>query len=280
MNISVIGGDLRQLTLARLLKEDGFNVKIAGFAKGPDESLPDPPDIWESDILILPIPASHDGVTVNAPFSARPIHLTPENLKGKTLVLGGNISKELRELFDSLGVNYIDYLTREDLLIKNAVPTAEGAIEIAFCEMPITLSSSKALIVGFGRIGKILAKMLKGIGADVTISARKCSDLAWISSLGYGVLNNSNLKDNIENFDVIFNTAPALVLDREVLENVTPNTLIIDLASKPGGVDFKTAGDLGLKVIWSLGLPGKVAPITSGEIIKDTVTNILNEMGV
>ena len=79
---------------------------------------------------------------------------------------------------------------------------------------------------------------------------------------------------------MIFNTAPALVLDRDILKKANPDTLIIDLASKPGGVDFKTAGDLGLKVIWSLGLPGKVAPITSGKIIKDTVINILNEMGV
>ena len=280
MNISVIGGDLRQLTLAGLLKEEGFNVKIAGFSKGPDESLPDPSDIWESEILILPIPASNDGKTVNAPFSKDPIQLTPENLKGKVLVLGGNISKELRELFDRTGVKYIDYLTREELLIKNAIPTAEGALEIAFSEMPITLSSAKSLIVGFGRIGKILAKMLSGIGSDVTISARKCSDLAWISSLGYSALENSDLKKNIDRFDVIFNTAPALVLDKEVLKRVNSETLIIDLASKPGGVDFKTAGDLGLKVIWSLGLPGKVAPITSGKIIKDTVINILHEMGV
>lgn len=280
MNISVIGGDLRQLTLARLLKEEGENVKIAGFSKGPDNSQPDSPDIWESDILILPIPASHDGKTVNAPFSQYPIRLIPENLKGKTLILGGNISEELKELFGNLGINYIDYLTREELLIKNAIPTAEGAIEIAFSEMPITLSSAKSLIVGFGRIGKILAKMLSGIGSDVTISARKCSDLAWISSLGYSALDNSVLESNIEKFDVIFNTAPALILNKEVLEKINPETLIIDLASKPGGVDFKTAGDLGLKVIWSLGLPGKVAPITSGKIIKDTVVNILNEMGV
>lgn len=280
MNISVIGGDLRQLTLARLLKEEGENVKIAGFSKGPENFNPDPPDIWQSDIVILPIPASHDGITVNAPFSEHPIYLTPKNLKTKPLILGGNISKELKELLNDLGVPYIDYLTREELLIKNAVPTAEGAIEIAFSEMPTTLSSSKALIVGFGRIGKILAKMLKGIGTDVMVSARKCSDLAWISSLDYSPLDNAHLMDSIGEFDVIFNTAPALVLDRDTLGKVKPDALIIDLASKPGGVDFKTASDLGLKVIWSLGLPGKVAPITSGKIIKDTVINILKEMGV
>ena len=113
MNISVIGGDLRQLTLARLLKEEGENVKIAGFSKGPENFNPDPLDIWQSDIVILPIPASHDGITVNAPFSEHPIYLTPKNLKTKPLILGGNISKELKELLNDLGVPYIDYLTRE-----------------------------------------------------------------------------------------------------------------------------------------------------------------------
>ena len=71
-----------------------------------------------------------------------------------------------------------------------------------------------------------------------------------------------------------------MVLDKVALQNIKPDSLIIDLASKPGGVDFATAKDLGLKVIWSLGLPGKCAPITSGEIIKDTVINILDELGV
>lgn len=280
MNISVIGGDLRQLTLARLLSEDGYTVKIAGFDKGPGNVHKTPENIWESNVIILPIPASHDGLTVNAPYSENPIPITADKLSGSSLVLGGNISDQLAEIFNAAKVKYIDYLKRDELMIRNAIPTAEGAIEIAFAEMPITLHSSNCLIVGYGRIGKVLSSMLKGIGANVAVSARKCPDLAWIASRGYTPIHNSDLINQISAFDVIFNTVPAMILDKNILQNVHPDTLIIDLASKPGGVDFATAKDLGLKVIWSLGLPGKVAPITSGEIIKDTVVNILNEMEV
>ena len=280
MNISVIGGDLRQLTLAKLLEKDGYTVKIAGFDKGSGTKNTTPDDIWESDILIFPIPASHDGVFVNAPYSEKPIPIDAEKISGSKLVLGGNISENTAKIFNDAKVNYIDYLNREELMIRNAIPTAEGALEIAIAETPITLHGSNCLVVGYGRIGKVLSKMLKGIGANVTVSARKCSDLAWISARGYNSLHNRDIFKNISQFDVIFNTVPAMVLDKVTLQNISPDSLIIDLASKPGGVDFATAKDLGLKVIWSLGLPGKCAPITSGEIIKDTVVNILDELGV
>lgn len=85
------------------------------------------------------------------------------------------------------------------------------------------------------------------------------------------------IKDKISEYDLIFNTVPAILLDEPCLKNVKADTLIIDLASKPGGVDFDTAGRLGLKVVWALSLPGKVAPVTSGEIIADTILNILKE---
>ena len=280
MNISVIGGDLRQLTLAKLLEKDGYTVKIAGFDKGPGNSHITPDDIWESDILIFPIPASHDGVYVNAPYSEKPIPINAEKLSCSKLILGGNIVGKTAEVFDAAKVKYIDYLKREELMIRNAIPSAEGALELAFAETPITIHSSNCLVVGYGRIGKVLSKMLKGIGANVAVSARKCSDLAWIDARGYTPIHNSELKNKISDFDVIFNTVPAMVLDKAVLRNVKPDSLIIDLGSKPGGVDFATAKDLGLKVIWSLGLPGKCAPITSGKIIKDTVINILNELEV
>ena len=140
MNISVIGGDLRQLTLAKLLEKDGYTVKIAGFDKGPGNTHKTPDDIWESDILIFPIPASHDGIYVNAPYSENPIPIEIAKISGSKLILGGNISEKTAEIFDTTKVKYIDYLKREELMIKNAIPTAEGALELAFAETAITLS--------------------------------------------------------------------------------------------------------------------------------------------
>ena len=164
--------------------------------------------------------------------------------------------------------------------IPNAVPTAEGAIEIAITETPFTIHGSKSLVLGYGKIGKILSKDLYALGAQTYVEARKYADLAMIEGHGYEPLPLDNLKDHIHEFDIIFNTIPSLILDDEILTKVKKDALIIDLASKPGGIDFDAAKSYGLKVIWALSLPGKIAPVSSGAIIKDTIMNIIKELGV
>ncbi len=164
--------------------------------------------------------------------------------------------------------------------IPNAVPTAEGAIEIAIAETPFTIHGSKSLVLGYGKIGKILSKDLYALGAQTYVEARKYADLAMIEGHGYEPLPLDNLKDHIHEFDIIFNTIPSLILDDEILAKVKKDALIIDLASKPGGIDFDAAKSYGLKVIWALSLPGKIAPVSSGAIIKDTIMNIIKELGV
>ncbi len=283
-SITIIGGDLRQLTLAELLGKEGFSVSVYGFGSDyVSEKYNVITNLLEektSDIVILPMPVSTDSKTVNAPFTNEPIPLSyiKHYIKDAALVLGGRINKQICELCGRN--NIIDYYSREELMIKNAVPTAEGALEIAMTETPHTVKNSKCLVIGYGRIGKVLSGMLCDLGADVTVSARKYSDLAWIETNGYKAVHNNNIGKNVNEYDVIFNTAPALILHEDILKRINPECVIIDLASKPGGVDFEKAKDLGLKVIWALSLPGKVAPITSGKIIKDTIMNILEEEGV
>ena len=282
--VSVIGGDLRQLTLAELLTKEGYDVKVIGFGENSMSSkyktAKDINEASESDIIILPMPVTLDFKNINTPFDKNLISLDELSriVKKDALILGGRITKEIFDLFKEN--RCIDYYQREELMIKNAVPTAEGAIEIALSETPITLSESNCLVIGYGRIGKVLSKLLKSLGANVTVSARKYSDLAWIDVNGYSSVHNDELKSVANNFDVIFNTAPALILDEEILKTISRDCVLIDLASKPGGVDFEKARDLGLKVIWALSLPGKCAPLSSGKIIKETILNILYEQGV
>lgn len=260
--ITVIGGDLRQLTLAELLCSDGYEVSIFGFGKDSVSDkynvLSQLSEIKDSDIIILPMPVTTDTINVNAPLNNEEISLkeVAKYSVGAKLILGGRINKEIYEIFS--GIKCIDYYKREELMIKNAVPTAEGAVEIAMGELPVTINKSRCLVVGYGRIGKILSKLLDKLGSDVTVSARKYSDLAWIEVNGYNAVHNSDLSYVVDKFDVIFNTVPALILNEDILKRVNPDCVIIDLASKPGGVDFEKAGDLGLKVIWALSLPGKV----------------------
>lgn len=277
-NVYIIGGDLRQSTVAQLLEKEGLNVHSVGLS----EEEFDIRIVQNADIIVLPIPVSYDNIYINAPVSKKRIAISDmvDNLSEDCFVLGACISPEIEELLQKRGLEYRDYYKREELIIKNAVPTAEGAIEIALSEMPVTLFESKVLVTGYGRVGKILAEKLKLLGADVTVSARKCSDFAWIGERGMKSIHTNDLAACAGDFDLIVNTVPAVVLTEEVLRRVRGDTLIIDLASKPGGVDFETAKHLGKNVIWALSLPGKCAPITSGKIIKETIMNILAETEV
>ena len=277
-SVCVLGGDLRQVTVKKLLEEEGFKVSGVGISEG-EFSLD---DIRNSQILILPIPVSGDGITLNAPFSKNRIKLSDitERIDKNCLVLGAKMPKNMEDDLRSKNIAYIDYFEREELIIQNAIPTAEGVIEIALQEMPITLFESRVLVIGYGRVGKVIAEKFKALGSEVCVSARKCADFAWIREKGIKAIHTESLEDAVSEFDLVINTVPAKILDERILKNVRSDALILDVASKPGGVDFEAAKRLGKNVIWALSLPGKTAPITSGKIIKETIMNILSETEV
>ncbi len=279
-----LGGDNRQLRAANRIAENGVQVTALGLSESSAGNVSRIEDINDRDIdytaVVLPLPYSTDGVNVNAPELKKKIAVSEviQKLPRDCCILAGKSDAALRKLAEGKNITLVDYFDREELQILNAIPTAEGAIQIAMQETPFTLHSSKCLIIGNGRIGKILAKMLQGIGASVTVASRKRKDMAQVVSYGYKSLEFGALYDNVGNFDVIFNTAPSLVLDADMLVKTRRDAVVIDLASKPGGVDFETARKMGIKVIWALSLPGKVAPHTAGDIIGKTILNILNEL--
>lgn len=281
--ILVVGGDLRNVHLAKLLSIHN-TVYTIGFEKadpvaGKAASLQ---FLREKelgfDYIVFPILSGDDQI-VNAPFGDEPIKIESilSLATAKTHILGGKLPDALRQRFELLRLPYTDYLLREELAILNAVPTAEGAIQIAMEEIPTTLHGLNVLIVGYGRISKVLSRMLAALGATVTVSARRFSDLAWIEVNGFSPIHTSDLFEVIADSHLIFNTVPATVLDETLLSQVRRDCLLIDLASKPGGIDFETAKKLGLKTIWALSLPGKVAPISAGKIIFNTIQNIESE---
>lgn len=281
-NISVIGGDLRIVNLTKMLANDGFYVHLFALEKSQElfdfnniihyNTIYDA--IKKSNYIISSIPLSKDNNNIFAPFSNLTISLNDFNksLEGKTLISGRipNIIKENQK------INCIDIMNIEEYAILNCIATAEGAIQIAMEEFPKTLSGSNILVMGFGRIGKILSKMLQGIGAKVYCEARKNTDLAYIKAYGYSPIHLNNLNKNLQKFDIIINTIPVQILDKSNLDLLKKDVLIIDLASNPGGVDFEYAKSKNIKTIWALALPGKVAPVSSAEYIKTTVYSILN----
>ena len=283
--IAVIGGDLRQTLVADFLTKDGFDVWIYGFdgehiPRGVNVAKTLSDALSKTRTVILGITPLDDKMNIKTPFFKDCLSVSSllSLVEPGSLIVGGKLPEKLTNLCASAGIRCVDYAEREDFAVLNAVPTAEGAIAIAMDELPFTLHGSNCLITGFGRIGKILARQLHQLGAKVTCSARKSGDLAWIKSLGYSAVHTAGLSDRVHNFDIIFNTIPTCILSSDLLRNIRIETLIIDLASTPGGVDFDAAAKLGIKAIHALSLPGKCAPLTAGKIIKDTIVNILSEM--
>ena len=280
---AVIGGDLRSAYLAGLLAADGYKVITSGF-DGTDlppcvTGCTNPAQaVTLADCVILPLPVTTDGSNINAPFSRMRITLDQvlNAMKEDQYLVGGSVSDTVRHEVEGRGMAIDDYFQREELAVHNAVPTAEGAIQLAMEELPVTISGARCLITGYGRVGQVLARLLVALGADVTVAARRYSALAWAGTLGCGTMEISQLAD-AGSFDVIFNTVPSMLFDRQVLKTMDKNTLLIDLASRPGGVDFNAAADLQIKTIWALSLPGRVAPKSAGGIIKNTILNMIKE---
>ena len=279
--ISIIGGDLRIKKLAEMLANDGIKVYTYGLDTEKSDNIMVCDSIKQlvesADIIIGPVPFSSNNKTINATFSNEEILLTDftKDLNGKTFIAGA-IRDNVYELLKEQDVEIIYILKREELSVLNSISTAEGAIQIAMEQTDITLCGSNILILGFGRIGKVLAKMLDGIGANVYCEARKPQDLAWIQSYGYIPIDLKKLDDNLNKFDIIINTIPSVVLDANNLDKIKEDCLIIDLASNPGGVDREEVKKRKIKFVWALSLPGKVAPVTSAKYIKETIYNVLN----
>lgn len=280
---AVIGGDLRSAYLASALAADGYKVITTGF-----DSTDLPPCVTGctnpaqaaslADFVVLPLPVTTDASTLNAPFSR--VRITLEQVfnavRPEQCLAGGSVSEVVREEAEKRGLTIHDYFEREELAIHNAVPTAEGAIQLAMEETPITLYGSRCLVTGFGRVARALCRLLVAMGAHVTVAARKFSDLAWAAIQGCETVELEQLNE-AGDFHVVFNTVPALLFDRERLSGMDRNTLLIDLASRPGGVDFTAAAEMQIKTIWALSLPGRVAPKSSGLFIKDTLLNMIKE---
>lgn len=279
-SFGIIGGDLRQLELARGLSRLGYPVFCCGFDQLEQAPPEQKTEALHSDVVVLPLPTA-EGKTIKMPFGSEKLTFQEvlQEVRPDTLLTGGMVSPQLQQMAAASGLELIDYFQREELQVLNAIPTAEGAISLALDETGTTLHRCRCLILGFGRIGKLLAHRLHQMGCDVTVAARKCADLAWCSAYGYRPLPFANLAQAAPEAQIIFNTVPRMVLTEEILRTLPPDCLVIDLASRPGGVDLKAAQQLGVRCIWALSLPGKTAPVTSGEYIRDTILHILEERG-
>lgn len=274
MKIAVFGGDKRMLFAAKAFADRGHEVLLTGF-----DSLMSLCEIRvctvqqaadECDIAVLPVRPVADG-NLFAPFSQHPISIIGLlNQIGKKPVFSGS-SQMLKPYFAG---DIYDYTDDETFTLRNAELTAEGAIGLILNEYEGAVYGTEILVTGYGRIGKVLSRYLSMMGAKVTVAARNPDDRDMIAYRGMTAADYPAL--DWSRYQVIVNTVPAEVIDRESIAQMREDVFIIDLASLPGGVDFSAAKERELTCIHALSLPGKTAPLTAGIIIKDTIMNILN----
>ncbi len=279
----VVGGDQRQAALANALSEDGHQVHAWALDRAECSDRverPGTPDaIARADCVIFPLPIRGEGETMSAPLCPE-THLLEDvfvRLRPAQYLCAGRVDERTKTLAARYALNIHDYFLREELAVANAVPTAEGAVQIALEEMGVTLHRARALVLGYGRVGQLTAHRLSALGARVTVAARRYDALAWAEAYGHDALRLGELSGYLCGFDLVVNTVPSRVLPRELLAQLKGGCLVIDLASKPGGVDFQSAAELGVRCVWALSLPGKVAPVSAGQAIRDTVYNMLRE---
>ncbi len=260
--ITVIGGDRRLKFVKEKLTLAGYSVDTVGLYEN------DNGDISSSQILLLPVPTTKDGVHVFTPLTNRKITLAEiaHNATSEQLILCCNYLFENKKC--------IDYGALDSYALLNSVPTAEGAIKIAIENTDYTLWKSRVLVIGYGRVGKILADRLKALGAEVTVSARKPRDHAMLDALGFSYINTEHLNRIPLNFDIIFNTVDVKVIEDSAIQRLNCD-LMIDLSTL-GGFSLDTAEECGIKAIKAPGLPALIAPKTAAEILNTTVTHIIN----
>lgn len=283
--ITLMGGDARMLWLARGLRQQGYPVRLAALQPTAELAgdLPRPEDpkeaMRDAEIVIFGIPTLERGDFLRAPTVSREyrweacLDLLPEN----AMVFAGGIPAERLQQAGERGITVCDLLMRPELAELNAIATAEGAVAIAMKEMSATLFDARCMVIGYGRCGSALARRLAALGAHVTATARRREQLARIYADGFTPCLTARLGEKLSDCEVVFNTVPAEVLTRELLESLPDGAILIELASAPGGIDRAAAAELGIKCIAAPGLPGKVAPRTAGEHLQRVILDLLQE---
>ena len=284
-HIIVLSGDERNVQVMKQTATKGMHITAVGFSnqdikhdyithKEVSEA-----DFSTANAILLPVAGVDNEGNISVQGSDEKLALTKELLERtpkNCLVFSGGANQTLRTIVHSANRTLIPIFERDDVAIANSIPTAEATLQIAMEETKQTIHGANITVIGFGRIGTTMAHLFHQVGANVTVAARKNNDIAKIKTLHYRAVHSEHMKDALQQSDIIINTVPALILDKNALKAIGSDSIIIDVASKPGGTDFNMAEQLGIKTIHALALPGKVAPITAGNIIADVLIEQLN----
>ncbi|MFC0612841.1 dipicolinic acid synthetase subunit A [Scopulibacillus daqui] len=283
-HLVILGGDARQLEVIKKLNELDAQLSLVGFDQldqhltGTSKVDLDEIDFSRVDSIILPSSGANEDGVVETIFSNKTIKVSKDWL-AKTpdhcTIYSGISTPFLDALIKECNKELIKLFERDDVAIYNSVPTVEGAVMIVIQNTDITIHKSNVVVLGLGRTGMSVARTFDALGAYVKVGARRPEHIARITEMGLKPFYMKDIEKHIKDVDIIINTVPAKVLSSKVLSHVPVNALIVDLASKPGGTDFRYAEKRGIKALLTPGLPGMVAPKSAGRIIANVLSELL-----
>ena len=287
MQIAIIGGDARQLEVIRKLTELDAKLSLIGFEQldhaftGANKEKIDEVDFSLIDAIILPVSGTTLDGHVDTVFSNEKVKLLEEMVM-KTpkhcTVFSGITNPYLNDLIDKTKRNHVLLFSRDDVAIYNSIPTVEGTIMMAIQHTDITIHGSNVVVLGLGRVGMSVARTFHLLGSKVKVGARKPEHIARITEMGLSPFHLDELTNYVSDTDILINTIPHLIVTAKVIAKMPVQTLIIDLASKPGGTDFRYAEKRGIKALLAPSLPGIVAPKTAGTILANVLSNLLEKV--
>lgn len=270
MKLLVLGGDIRLHYTAERLKQ---KYEVYTYGVSEFDMLPDEP----CDAAVLGLPASRDGINISAPLCRDPVSFTvlKKLVKCGGIVIGGMISPAIRKFCAENGFFCEDHYCDEAVMLRNAVPSAEGALAVGINATPEQMLGQKVLILGFGRIASQLAVYLTAMGCEVIVAARSREKRAKARMLGCRAVVFDVLGDILPEVTLIYNTVPCAVIGEDELAVFDDEAVYVELASV-SGIDSEALKRHSVTVIKAGGLPAKTAPKTAGEIIADAVEEILD----
>ena len=282
MNILFLGGDKRHKYASDYIKVRGLSSNAILQPILNEENIS---YIKSADVIILPLPVTKNGTDLNVsdstPCNVRILDLL-DCVSSDTLIIGGAFTEQICSFMAQRKQSYVDYYKDDWFQVQNALLSAEGAIYYAKEKFDGSIHGSSIAILGFGKIGKILAFLLSTQGAKITVYARKDNDCSWSKLMGFEAvkIKNSFLDVNKrftdDGYDIIMNTVPDRIINREFIEVLNKLTILIDLASHPYCVDESLVSEYGIKYYREPGIPGRYAPKAAGEILGNTIINIIN----
>ena len=229
--------------------------------------------------MIGPVVFSKNGEITGSSINKKmSVETLLQEMTKEQILFGGCINEEIRHECEQKEIKAFDFMKMDDVAIYNAIATAEGAIMEAIKMQPINLHKSRCLVLGYGRCAKVLAAKLKGMDAQVPVCARNKTARSLAKSFGLEVMDFTELKRRICQYDHIFNTVPKQILKEDILRKISKESCIIDIASYPGGTNHQMAEKLGICAKLCPSLPGIYSPKSSGIMLAKKVLEISGEI--